>query len=268
MLFIAAALCLWTPARPATAQNAMAPASPPAVDRTYLDGRLAFMQGRDQEAADLLMQAVRTDWHCLAVMRDPRFPAALPDRPCAEVEGLNRPSGGEDPGPEALYRLGLMRKAAAREQKLDEVLVRREGEYFLKRLVKEYQSSAWADDAALLLTEDGCCVVDEGYPSCTAWEIRGYEQWLGDYGASDLRPGVLRKLTSDYRELARRYDEPGAWNDPVKAELCRGHALQLATVLSRERPGTAEAGWGRDTAREIRDSGKAYSMVPRSVMER
>jgi hypothetical protein len=276
LLFFSACLAiLWLPAllNPAAVVPPAGKAvdtrveEPSGNDAVYMAGQLAFRRGNDEEAADLLIRAVRGDWHCLAMMRDNRFQLWISLTPCAENPGLVKPDTSEDPGPEALYRLALVRKNQARQKQMEEGAVRKAGEFFLTRLVRDFSESSWADKAALLLLDDGLCIEDEGYPGCLAWEIQGLETWLSMYNGSDLRSEVLKRTTQSYLELANRYEEPKAWNSPVKAELCRGRAIQMALLLARDYPGSENRNWANETVLQINASGKPYSMVPAGILE-
>ena len=238
---------------------------PAFADAIYLKGQKAFREGRDRAAANLVMEAARKDWRCHSVLGDARFAAWLPPTPCSKQPGLKRPGGGEDPGAEALYRLGMIRRNSSIPGMAGTEL-RDRGRYFLDRLVSEFKSGAWVDDAALVLVEDGFCIVDEGHPECVAWRIKGYERWLGEYPNSDRRAEVLTEVAQLYLELAKRYEEPSAWNSAVTAELCRGRAMEVARKLASRYYGSRDARWAVDFIRGIKSSGKPYSMAPEGAV--
>jgi hypothetical protein len=236
---------------------------PASADAIYLKGQKAFREGRDREAADLVMEAARKDWRCHSMLGDARFAGWLPPTPCSRQPGLKRPEGNEDPGAETLYRLGMIRRNSSVPEMAG---TDPRGRYFLERLVSEFKSGAWADDAALVLVEDGFCIVDEGYPECVAWRIKKYERWLGEYPYSDRRAQVLTEVAKLYLELAKRYDEPSAWTSAVTAELCRGRAMEVARKLASRHYGRSEARWAVDFIGGIKSSGKPYSMAPEGAV--
>lgn len=222
----------------------------------YVLGLQALERGEYEQAADLLIEAAREDKDCLVAIA--REQDMLPES-CEPAE-MPGPHLGGDPAPFVLYRLALHEKAAGGDR------LGRAGKYFLERIVRDHAGSPWEDDAALMLIQQGFCLVDAGYPECVEWEIRGYEQWLKDYPLSDRTPEVMLELARDYLELAKRLERDGPWNSPVKAELCRGRAFQLAHLVEKKYPGSGHAETAARLAGSIRDSGRPYSIVPPSAI--
>lgn len=242
------------------------PAAAESADALFLSGQKAFRDGRDEEAADFIMAAARSDWHCASLLSDPRYTTFLPPTPCSEIMNLKEPESDADPGPEVLYRLAMIRKRAPQQKGL-EAMARKAGACFLQRLSADFPKSEWADNGALVTVEDGFCLVDEGPPECLAWEIRGYEGWLASFPKSEERPGILKKAAESWLALAGRYDEPAAWRSEIKAELCRGRAIEFAGALLEENPGSREAGWAMDFIAGVKASGKPYSMIPQDLVD-
>lgn len=169
------------------------------------------------------------------------------------------PPGAADSAAAALYQRALAARAQARAHN-NEAAARKAGVEDLQRLLSEYPNSSSADDAALMLIEDGFCLTDAGFPDCLALTIRGYEAFLAAYPNSDRRPQALKLLAAHYLDLSFRYEQAKPWQSAEKAELCLGRALQLAELLAAG--AGPEAAFGRELAGRIRASGKAFSIVP------
>ncbi|MFO8058071.1 MAG: hypothetical protein R6V10_12310 [bacterium] len=247
------------------------PARPEKAPDYYKEGIKAFRRGDDERAAALLVKAARRDWRARAVLSDPRWKAGLPEEPLSGLSGLKKQGRGSVSASAVLYRLGTIRKTKARERWEDasvagEARIKRAGCYFFEKVVKEHGGSAEDDDAALRLVEASLCVKSSAYPACTAWSIRRHEGWLEEYSYSKLRSRVMKKLADLYLDLADRLEEPAPWRSRKKAELCRGKAISLASVLARDRSDRNLARWAERFIKEIKSSGKAYSTVPSSLL--
>ncbi len=236
-------------------------------DALFMEGQRAYARGEDERAAKLLMAAARADWRCLAIMHDARYTRWLPAQPCSRVPALKRPESKGDPGPRALYRLGLMRKNKARERH-GELAARRAGRYFFARTVEEFPQSYFASEASLVLIDDGRCLVDAGYPDCLALLIGAYEDWLVDFPESAKRPWVVKELAASYLALAAKYEQPSAWESPLLSELFRGRAVEMAGVIVEDHPRAVEAKWAQDFIARIKASGKPFSIVPQGALSK
>ncbi len=232
------------------------------AENLFLAGRSAFNQGRDKEAADYLIEASRLDWQCLSVLRDMRYTKWLPVKPCGQNPALRPVGDVEDAASETLYRLALLRRSRARKEGVGEARLRKEGHYFLERLVSEGKGGSPADLGALMLVEDGFCLDGAGYPECKALEIEGYESWLERYPESANAPEVMKRMAERYLELADDFERPEPWRSEARAELCRGKAVVIARRLLKEYPGTTWFKWAEEFIAAVRESGVPFSIVP------
>jgi hypothetical protein len=249
-----------------------APASPPAneaksADELFLEGQRALGFGQRERAADLLIAAARKDRRCVDLMFDLRFQSWLPAQGCSEIPGITPAPVTGDPAPCVLDRLGLLMKERARQDRPDDAIaLRRAGGDYFQRAVAEFPDSPWAGDAALQLLADGDCLTDAGFPDCTMFRIKGYEQWLSTYAKSPRRFGAIKLAAESYLELAGRYEQDRPWHSPLRAELCRGRALELSAMIAAEGPRSEEALWAGPFIAAIKASGKPFSIVPASAV--
>lgn len=234
------------------------------ADKNYMKGMKALHAGADKEAAGLLIKAAREDRRCLLLLEEEIRASKSSIKICSDLEPVDELLAG-DPAAEVLYRLAAFRKNSARSQ-AGEATARKAGQYFLSRATEEFRGSPWADAAELSLIEDGFCLDGAGFPDCTAWEIRGYEQWLKGHSASSQKPPVLKSLAGKYLALAGKFEEDKPWKNAIRGEICRGRALEIAKVIVKGHPGTEYAKWAKDFIRGIEDSEKPYSMVPETAV--
>lgn len=242
-----------------------------ASEDDYLKGVRAFKAGDDEKAAEYLMEAARRDWRVRAVLSAPRWKDSLPEADLEEINGLRETNFGTHQASRFLYRLGTVRQKKARKtiKPIDDRAkgrIKKAGVYYFELIVKEHNNSPQADDAALALVESGLCVKNSKCPSCTSWAIRSYEKWLQAYSYSPDRDRVIKKLAGLYLELAGRLEVPAPWQSKQKAELCRGKALELASLLTDRQTNRGLREWAEKFSKDIRDSGKPYSTTPSSLL--
>ncbi len=242
-----------------------------APENDYRKGARAFKTGDDEKAAEFLIEAARSDWRARAVLSSPAWKESLPAVDLDELKGLRKADFGPSVASRVLYRLGTIRKKQARKviKPIDEPAkgrIEKAGVYYFARIVKEHNNSPQADDAALALVESGLCVKDSKCPACTSWSIRSYEQWLQEYSYSPDRDRVIKKLARLYLELAGKLEGPEPWQSKQKAELCRGKALELASLLTDRKTDRGLRVWAERFRKDIRDSGKPYSTIPSSLL--
>ena len=139
--------------------------------------------------------------------------------------------------------------------------------FFFEELIRRYPQSQWADDAALLLLEDGFCYQWGDYPDCPTFEILQYEKFLKEFPFSDQKPRALLEMARRYRVLAERYREPAPWSKPARAELCSAFAQSLWQELIENYPATAEAAEARTRLEQIPAAGRPAVPMPRTVFE-
>ncbi len=264
-------LCLYAQERSLVKDS---PLDPPASEKSpnyYKEGVKAFRSGDDERAAQVLVKAARLDWRVGAVLSDPRWKGSLPKEDLGKLSGLDKSPPSVDTASRVLYRLGIIRRNQAQQsgQSLsvtEKARVKRSGVYYFEKVVNEYGNSPETDDAALELIKAGLCVRESGFPACTAWSIKSHEGWLKEYGYSPLREKVIKRLAGLYLELADKLEEDAPWNSSAKAELCRGKALELASVLDRPGSGRRLRDWAGKFTKRIKTSGKAYSLMPSELL--
>ena len=198
------------------------PAATPAdASLFYQQAQVAFQEKRDPEALDALRQAV----------------------------SLEQDSGREDSAAisekaaATLFQWGQLRWQETTQELLAKGLLRKNqhSRFFFEKLLRQYPQSAVADDAALLLLEDGFCYEWGEYPDCLAFEIRQYENFSKTYPFSDRRAYVLLEMARRYQVMAERYSEAAPWQNLARAELCGDMAQALWRELIAAYPGAAEA---------------------------
>ncbi len=77
-----------------------------------------------------------------------------------------------------------------------------------------------------------------------------------------MKDEARKKTAEAYLALAAKYEEPSAWNNLAKAELCRGRAIQYATQIAVGNKSGPLKKWSAEFVKSIIDSGKPYSMAP------
>jgi len=227
----------------------------------FVEGARALARQDDQQAADLIIEAVRADERCLWIMYDPRYTKWLPVTPCQEVTSLGPISVEGDPAPQALYRLAEIRTNRVAERE-SERAAKEAGRYFIDRLLAEFPESSFAARAVLDRIGRGGCETDAGYPDCVAEEIKQLEQWRRQYSGAELVPRVSRRTAELYLELARRYEQDRPWRSEIRAELCRGRALEFAEAAAEESASPDGRAWAARFIAGIKASGKPFSIVP------
>lgn len=229
----------------------------------YAEGVQAFRAGKDMEAAKLLIQAARQSPGCLAVFEDSSM-ESLPEV-CPET-GNSR--SVYDPAPMVMYRLGIIRwrKETQELERKDILRKNQHSRLLLEDLIRNHPGSPYADDAALLLLEDGLCHTDAGFPDCVMLAISKYESFLATFPASDKIPYALLKISESYLVLAELYGpcrsdktcNERPWENKARAELFLGQARAASMRILRDHPGSSQV----VTAREILDKIESHTLTP------
>jgi len=224
--------------------------------RAYKKGAEAFYAGNHENAARLLVTAARTDPACRETILNAEnmLPQECGERPGHSIYG--------DPASEVLYRLALLEKEMAE----NEVEIRSAGNHYLDLIISHHKGSPWEDDAAFLLMQGELCLVNVGYPACIELSIRKREEWLNTYLSSERADEVLIGLAESYIELGEEYEREAPWHSDIKAEICRGRAVEIAELLITGH-GARTAQWAKDFIADIRKSGTSFSTVPSAALD-
>jgi hypothetical protein len=236
-------------------------------DNWYSQGLWAFKAGKDLVAARFMIKAVRKDKGCRAVFEDTSL-QSLPSE-CPEKNSVAL----GDPAPMVLFQLGRLRWEEETMMLEAQGILRKNqhSRLLLEKLVQDYPSSSYSDDAALFILQDSLCYRDEGYPDCTIFEIRQYEKFLEKYPFSDKKPEVLCRLAEKYFYLAGLYapeeDKQGRpgnekpWESKSRAELFLGQSQKICTGLIDRYPSGSFAEKSRQLFGKINDSGLTPSFI-------
>jgi len=140
---------------------------------------------------------------------------------------------------EALYRAADIRWQLEREDVMSRPSWRRGDpnlrsgmeEEFLRRVIKKYPHTRWADLAAFDLIDNKLCGDWQGLPKCPEKESEVYEKYAAEHPQSPKTAEALYEAARRQAALIEIYKQPG---DSGHAAAARNKALELAKKISAE----------------------------------
>jgi hypothetical protein len=106
-------------------------------------------------------------------------------------------------------------------------------EQYMKKVIKKYPGTKWADLAAYHLIENKLCGDWEAAPKCPEMEAQLYMKYVEDHLQSPKAPEALYKAAWRYSALIVIYKTE---NQPKKAEDSNARALSVARKLMSQYP--------------------------------
>lgn len=106
-------------------------------------------------------------------------------------------------------------------------------ESYMKRVMKKFPGTKWADEAAYHLIDNKLCGDWEAQAQCPVKEAGYYIQYVADYPKSPKAPEALYKAAWRYASLVVIYKTD---NQPAKADGAAAQAISVAKKLMAQYP--------------------------------